>query len=1724
MPLPTLAEYFLQNKTLISELADAKLEKSFQIFAVAAAADESDDVLKTGQRKASLNEALKLPLNKEQLARALALAEELEKKNPTKKIAKEPLKENDLDEENEDDYYAAFTNGLQRDLLKNPEYEFVLSAYPWLIEDKSAPDRGNKLKTYLEETIDLNSRLKDGKEAEIREKIKNFLALKKQEEAEKEAENSKAGASAKPKTASLSLLLSEQIKEKIKEEVSPKPIKTDNYDRVNFLIRSVASTVGDIAPKPKLNFEQFIKEDFTLDSFEAEIVEKKQQLEEAKSDRRDLVPDSIIYLEKLAKALDENSSGIRRSIKNRLGWSQEKVIGEDPEYVAAKDLFGTEGGLTEENFSEFFQRGEDEKFEIVAAKAAELNPQDEEQSGIDAGKLEEELAGLNRLILAASEPASGRFSPDTKSWASFLTETKGFVSTFKTADFPNIAKAIFVDETPPTNAQGIEKKFKRFFQQEGKKTDASRVITGTAELEELLSKSSQPSLPTEKEIGEAITELNKTIVRAKKIGSGKDWIKNIFSVLPAVKFQGQYKSIAKILKFDVEAEGWESKIKKDEFEKRFNDFFEQDPNNDRAVKIKDDKKEDLITRGYVEQTESEELKKLKKFLEHLNSVEKGFYAKPNSEVITSLKTVEMPDDQIPEKYNSVLLGVEQTLSAFPGKFEEIFAVNGEKHKLKEEKRKDLVIAARNQPSPFAPLSPAVSTILATSTTPAKENAPTLVEEFSASLSKGAVAGQLLANEKFKTLNQLFPERTSDEEKAKILKSDKKLEKNLQKIWAKSLNPPAVEPVAATDDSKTAMTKFVIALQEIEVYKEKDLAAKYDLDELKKAFTSSNFVNLYKESLFYASLEGNNKLVTPPLTSDDITLYKGFNKYYESAARVLVSNNKLSEEEANTAFEPAMGFKDSFSLLKEKADSANGKKIDTAASTIIKAHKEKFFSKIKEFYPSDYDSTSAEVTALSKEINTTNEENARLEKNSEATERALSTYFGFSGRKFQDYKGQFEGFLHLQLEGDSLPKDVLAIASRCTDDGTLNQSDQELLAKIIKLEAEKKAALARLAELGQTTLHNAPSLEDSEKTALKTKFQELKEKSDLEKVAYDAQKAAFEALLNEISQLKIRATSPEILQEKDDALAMAKRDLEETTSRKEAELSELKESLLKEKQLSFRLKAELEKIGAGQEEFKEFLQSSLENSEERASILSLESQTVAMQLVNLNDDTVSRSSKELYSAVEEGLLSESAISQARCEEEKEEFKQQALDLIEAIARGKSPLELALAMDDRIKVFIRIIEESLTSGDGQLENADSQELLGKLQGFVSTLNYNEADSSGKFADYARLFEGEGEGEKNLNVVFKSIDLTHHLWEKEQKKLNDASHPDEGVGNEEDFKTASKETGNQKAVEAIQIQRVFRGHLGRKEAKEQKKLNDASHPGEGVGNEEDLKTASKETENQNKAAIKIQRVFRGNIGREEAELKEEARKKGFLDHTATKKLPKEEAVIASEVLTPPLPPLDVDKCLKNAIALMKTYAGNRIDLSRETFGKAVKRESDVASKESEVIITLGEKEIAQLAKLDPIRLNNSRFGGLTFDFAGADKEDVKKFLKNTYCADFRNCTIKNLKLDEIFSGVAPGSEALKEKEEILKSFSTVKFLNCKFEEYQPTPGFRFRVENITNSEPSKVSGLDQTTQISPPSGSPRATEIQKVTGNAKMASVELVARGGYIPSYNAGPARGA
>jgi len=154
-------------------------------------------------------------------------------------------------------------------------------------------------------------------------------------------------------------------------------------------------------------------------------------------------------------------------------------------------------------------------------------------------------------------------------------------------------------------------------------------------------------------------------------------------------------------------------------------------------------------------------------------------------------------------------------------------------------------------------------------------------------------------------------------------------------------------------------------------------------------------------------------------------------------------------------------------------------------------------------------------------------------------------------------------------------------------------------------------------------------------------------------------------------------------------------------------------------------------------------------------------------------------------------------------------------------------------------------------------------------------------------------------------------------------------------------------------------------------------------------------------------------------------------------------------------------ISKNLENEIDLMEVSSRGRIDLSKHTFGKTKDQDRPV----------LGKEEIKQLANLDPARLSDSRYGGLIFDFKGADPEDIKKFLQGAYCADFRSCTIKNLDLEKLLEKTKE-----EEKSEILKNFSTVKFRNCEFDQCN-FGEFKFRAQNIESSfERSAPKGINK------------------------------------------------
>ncbi len=182
--------------------------------------------------------------------------------------------------------------------------------------------------------------------------------------------------------------------------------------------------------------------------------------------------------------------------------------------------------------------------------------------------------------------------------------------------------------------------------------------------------------------------------------------------------------------------------------------------------------------------------------------------------------------------------------------------------------------------------------------------------------------------------------------------------------------------------------------------------------------------------------------------------------------------------------------------------------------------------------------------------------------------------------------------------------------------------------------------------------------------------------------------------------------------------------------------------------------------------------------------------------------------------------------------------------------------------------------------------------------------------------------------------------------------------------------------------------------------------------------------------------------------------------------------------------------ESCLINAIELIKLYPGDKISLSKETFGER--------GKSNPVLEARHIKELVDL--VEPIRLNGSMYGGLTFDFKDSDPKDVRKFLQSTHRANFRSCTIKNLDLEAAFAG------STEEKGNILGNFSTVRFTNCTFESHKLS-GFRFKIENIRNS-PESSNGLNPEVDISSPSASPKITKVEKASNRNARGSASPAA----------------
>lgn len=1540
MPLPTLAEYFVKNKSLIAEMADAKLEKEFRLLVT----DATNDRAPIKAKLALVKAITVLPLKKSQLKEALQLALRLEAVItpkvviPEKKVPKA---------DNEDSLYLEFTNALNLfnstpSKSEIDKIEIAEATCPWLIKDLEKSKE--KLSSYLGEITDDYKTLKPEKEEEIREKIRNYLALRAKEAATEKDLASLAPELEKPKT--VVELLSKKIEQKLKEEESTKLFRTDDYDRVNFLIQSVASTLGELAPKEKLTLASFSKEDFTLASLDKEIAEKEQQLEDAKSDRREIVPDSILSLEKLAKALDENTHTIGVAIKNSLGWKQGKIFKEAPEYVAVKDLFGEPNGLTEENFSQFFEHKEDKRFEIVPAKAKELNPIKDEAAGINAEKLEKELTSLNEAISGAAKKTFGY-----RLWSNFLM-TGGIMPRFEATKYPQIALALFPEGGIENKKfDEIKLKFEGLFSQNKERLSGNRNIVKQPALENLLSASKKSSLPTKEEINEQIILLNKIIKKAKP-SFNKDWIKNIFP-LPKRTFQSEYNSIAKILGFDVEADGWENKIKAEEFERRFDFFFEQNPQAERTVTIKAGKEEELLSRGYFEQQkDSEALQKLRKFLEHLNDADKGFTEKSPGVIVESLKSVEMPDEEIPPKYRDIIEEARKLLADDLGQFEDFFVVekvkDGEKHKLKEEKRKVLVEKPSNQPSSSQTLSAEVLASLEAATTKVDASTPTPIEQFCVSLSKGVNASNLLLSEKFKALETLFPAKTSEAEKVKTLTSGKKLQNNLGKIWAadaKSLAEKEVDgPEAHVNNSKTAMTRFVIAMQNIEECKEKKLSAKYNLDVLKEVFASKQFLDLYKESLFYASLEGRNRLVTTSLTSDDVTLYKGFNKYYEFAARTLLSDGKLTDDEIAKSFGPLeKDLSEIKQSLVKPIDSAAGKNLARYVDAIVRKHRDAFSPKITEFYPEDYRAKSSQSELLDRDLDMINKENAILTKNCKAMEDTLSNYFRISSKNFQDFKGAFQGFLHLPLVGDSLPRDVLAIANKITEIDILNQGEESLLARILNLEREKSDAASRIALLAEqlNSLGSAPI--DPRKT-------ELLEASNLKLEA------------------ELRSEGEEFTRFKE---------------KKEAEFFAVQKEL---KEAKLKLEG-LQNLSNASEENGVFLKDDVGRARDEVSEVSHRVLTTAVQLVTVERSALYRSSQEQSAIIDESLLKElkREAEALKCDDEKEEFKNKIKFLTKLPRSNTLTGPLIESVIESVTSHMNLVADHIKA---QLE---------KLTALDETLKQKASNHVLALKEITENFKGNinqfKEGCNGLQLVLDSIDMTYLL----QKEIEKA-----------------EELTKEKMPAAVSIQESDIDHLSKK------KLEDES-----------LKEAEEDR---------------------------------------------------------------IDTCLISAIASVQASSGNKIDLSKDTFKTPSQKQpaKDVGQ------ILLNKKQIKRLASVDQERLSFSRYGGLTFDFKDADSEDVKKFLQSVYCADFRNCKIMNLNLEQVFKG-----KEEEEKNNILRNFSTVKFTNCRFQECK-FEGFRFRVENINGTS----LGLDPKTNILPPSTSPtKILEVKKAFGTI---SADLARRG--------------
>lgn len=267
----------------------------------------------------------------------------------------------------------------------------------------------------------------------------------------------------------------------------------------------------------------------------------------------------------------------------------------------------------------------------------------------------------------------------------------------------------------------------------------------------------------------------------------------------------------------------------------------------------------------------------------------------------------------------------------------------------------------------------------------------------------------------------------------------------------------------------------------------------------------------------------------------------------------------------------------------------------------------------------------------------------------------------------------------------------------------------------------------------------------------------------------------------------------------------------------------------------------------------------------------------------------------------------------------------------------------------------------------------------------------------------FETIGNELSEKELKFSDLESENPETKKEATKLKFAtSYLEESL---EKFQNPTINIENQAAV---QIQRVFRGHLVRKEI---------------------------EAKKNNLAATEIQRVFRGFIGRAKAQEKRNIPSESNTSETDSKS------------------DLDLAKVIKDTLHFYST-ATPRLDISRGDFTK---------DKNEEIVFGAAEiKDLISLTSNKPELLLDSRFGGITFDFKDVAKEDLEGFFTKSHQASFRGCKIKNLDLGQ-FRGSA-------RSEEISKSLASQKFSNCSFENIKHDTSEKFRFDSGKFDEASK------------------------------------------------------